>query len=294
MPSSMDVSPPHRSPVWLVANPSSGSFDEAAYERLLAALAGVGMEPDRIFRFPADDLPSSADLDRNGIGIVAVFAGDGTINTLILRLAGWGGQVLVLPGGTMNLLARRLHGSADACEIVERVGAGKGHAMRLPVARCRQGDALAGFMAGPATVWSDVREAMRQSNLFAFANGVADAIGESLGGETVLLAEPAGGRAEGYPLLMATPTREGLVVDGFFAESAGDIAAHAVALAQRDFRAGPSERLGIFARIELVSRDGSAPQLLLDGEPATGDLRQVVEHRPCGVDLVATDPQEIA
>jgi diacylglycerol kinase family enzyme len=76
-------------------------------------------------------LPTPAALDAAGIGLVAVFAGDGTINSLIESLAGWSGAVLVLAGGTMNLLYHRLHGERTTDEVIAAAARGKS-ALRRP------------------------------------------------------------------------------------------------------------------------------------------------------------------
>ena len=97
-------------PVWLVSNASSGSNDDAALAALEDGCGRHGFHVAQRTVFPEQDLPTPAVLDAAGIDRVAVFAGDGTINTLIAGLAGWSGAVLVLPGGTMNLLYHRVHG----------------------------------------------------------------------------------------------------------------------------------------------------------------------------------------
>src|SRR5688572_11847913 len=84
----------------------------AASDALHGCCGEHGFEVARLVRFPDEPLPSPAGLAGAGVDCVAVYAGDGTVNTLVTGLYGWDGAVLVLPGGTMNLLAKRLHGDA--------------------------------------------------------------------------------------------------------------------------------------------------------------------------------------
>ena len=86
-------------PLWLVNNAASGSNSDAALTALEACCGEHGFRVAHRTVFPAQDLPTPAMLDAAGIDLVAVFSGDGTINSLLTALAGWGGAVLVLEGG---------------------------------------------------------------------------------------------------------------------------------------------------------------------------------------------------
>ena len=279
---------------WLLVNRHSGSFSEDRLAQIVQAFAGSGCNLSRTLLFPDDPLPNPARLAAAGVERLAIFTGDGTINSAVAALHGWGGEILVLPGGTMNLLSHRLHGPADAESIIAAVGAGQGTRQRPTILRTAQGDALAGLMAGPGTAWNQVREALRRLDVVALAESVAEAIRESLQAERVRLIDPHLGRAEGYAMLMATPTAKGIAVDGYYAAEIGDVAAQAVALARRNFREGPHDRLGVFPACTMACDDGEPLDLLLDGEPARGDERQRIVLARCGVDLTATAPQEIA
>lgn len=106
--------------VWLISNPHSGSTSEDRCE----ALAALFAEPHATIvgrtTFPQDELPSVTDLIAADTQMVALFAGDGTINAAASLYDAWDGAMLILPGGTMNMLAKRLHGESEPHEIVER------------------------------------------------------------------------------------------------------------------------------------------------------------------------------
>ena len=104
---------PGKQSLWLVVNDASGSNDEEALAALRSCCDGCGFAVEREICFPRESLPSPATLDAAGVATVAVFAGDGTVNALVAALAGWSGAVLVLPGGTINLLYHRLHGQRN-------------------------------------------------------------------------------------------------------------------------------------------------------------------------------------
>lgn len=279
-----------RHSIWLVNNASSGSNDDAAIEALEACCGRHGFDVARHTAFPDDAMPTPAMLDEAGIDRVAVFAGDGTINTLIGGLAGWSGAVLVLPGGTMNLLYHRLHGERTLKQVVAAVA--RGHAaMRRPgMIRCAYGDAFAGMLAGPGTSWGRVREAMREADVAELAAGTVEAIGQTLAGEAIACVEPRLGRRAGYPLVMLTPHDDGIEVEAYHAESAGEYVGQAWALLKRNFREGPHDVLGHARTVRLASTEGNPFGLLVDGEQAeaTGEVEFALAA--CEVDLLATEP----
>jgi hypothetical protein len=278
----------HDRALWMVVNAASGSNSPAAIEALEGGCARHGLSLDRRIAFPADPLPDAATLDAAGIGTLAVYAGDGTANAVVTALYGWDGAVLVLPGGTMNLLAQRLHGEAEADEILGRVGAGAARRVRPGIIRTAHGDALAGLLAGPGTSWYAVREAMREADIAAMADSAGEAIAETTGGSMLRCREPRVGRADGYPLVELTPGPWGLQVDAYHAENAGEFLQQGWALLRRQFREGPHDRLGLLDRLIVEGTEGDAVGLLLDGEPARGGATEEFAMAACEVDLLAT------
>jgi hypothetical protein len=274
--------------IWLVTNDSSGSNDDAAVAALQQSCTSAGFDLERVITFPEHALPEPRTLDDAGIELVAVYAGDGTVNALVGALSGWRGAVLVLPGGTMNLLSRRLHGDREFGEIVRAAAAEEGGRLRPLVLSCRQGTALADLLAGPGTEWYEVREAMREADVPALAAGAANALNQTLAAPGILCRDPALGRAEGYPLVMLTPTDDGIRVSGFYAETPGEFLKGGWAMVRRRFREGPHDDLGLLPQLTLASTADEPFGLLLDGEKAESagpaDFRLV----RCAVDLLAT------
>lgn len=279
-----------KSLTWLIVNARSGSNSADAISALYDHCAQHDLAIDRQIDFPDEDLPTPTQLDEAGVERIAIYAGDGTVNAAIMNLSGWGGEVLVLPGGTMNLLSVRLHGEDTPTEeIVERIAAGAYRRMRPLKARCSKGDALAGLLVGPGTAWAPVREAMRDLDVAGIAQGAGDALAETTAGARVRLTEPATGHQDGYPLLEITPCHRGMQVDGYRSESAGDVLQQSWALLRRRFREGPHERLGLLDRMVVENCEGEPVEVLIDGEPATLGARAEFEVVPCEVDLLATD-----
>ena len=278
----------HR-PIWLVANENSGSNSPAAMAALETCCGDNGFPVARRIAFPDEDLPGADALDAAGIDLLAIYAGDGTVNCTVTGLYGWSGIVLVLPGGTMNLLSRRLHGDAPMEEIVARAAAGAGRTVRPKIARTAHGDALAGLLAGPGTAWYAVREAMRQADVVELAESASEAIAETTGGSMLRCREPRLGRDEGYPLIEITPGQWGLQVDAFHAESPGEYLQQTWALLRRQVREGPHDRLGLLDRLTVADSEGKPVGLLIDGEPFEGGATEEFVVADCEVDLLATE-----
>lgn len=286
----MSADPAHSPrPVWLVANANSGSNDEAARDQLEECCAAAGFHVIHLTEFPRYDLPTPAMLKAAGADLLAVYAGDGTVNAVISALAGWDGCVLVLPGGTMNLLYHRLNGERTMEQVIAAVASGKARRCRPQMIGSSAGQALAGLMAGPGTSWNRVREAMRENAVIAMAAETLSAIDETLDGARIAVARPQLGSRDGYPLLMLNPQDDGIAVLGFYAETAAEYLDQGFALLRRDFRQGPHEELGTAEKLVLRSSDGKPFGLLIDGEPAKAAAEMEFALAECELDLLATD-----
>ncbi len=275
-------------PLWLVYNEASGSNDEAALAQIEADLGEAGFTVAQRSCFPDEAAPSAAELDAQKIATLCIFTGDGSIHTVVPALFGWSGRVLVLPGGTMNLLSHQLHGEATPGEIVERVAAGKFRLERPPVLEGRYGIALTGALAGPGTQWNEVREAMRKSALGEIASAATEAASASISGERVVCRGLEHLRREGYTAISITPTAGGIAASGYYADRLGDYMGQILAMMQGDFRDGPHDELGAFPVIEIASLNGEPMGLLLDGESEDGQPAETFRIGTCGVDLIAT------
>ena len=276
------------SSVCLVLNENSGSNDPGSIDDIRNWLREMGSQAKREVCFPKEDLPSPEELDAGGYETLVIYTGDGSINAAVAAVDGWAGQVLVLPGGTMNLLAKRLHGDAEAHEIFERLRAGTVRATRPTVIETPCGTGLSGVLTGPGTAWNEVREAMRGIDIAEMASGTLAALDETLDGAMIRVARPALGRAEGYPLILLSPEDDGIVIEAFHAETAGEYVQQALALARRDFRDGPHDRLGCERDIELEQDGASEVAMLVDGEPFTAPGPARLRLGKAGVDLLST------
>ena len=160
--------------LWFITNPGSGSSTAAKCAAIEAAFGERGLVFAGRTDFPAQPLPTPAALDSDKIDTVVLFAGDGTINAAVCALADWEGAILILPGGTMNMLAKALHGDVDAPAIIHAAHE-KAEAVALPYVEAGRHRALVGLIIGPAANWVHARELVRAGRV----RGLARAIGHA-------------------------------------------------------------------------------------------------------------------
>lgn len=274
-------------PLWLVVNPASGSNSEAAVAALTAALAEDGHAPARVLRLPADQLPTRAALEAANVATLAIFTGDGTVNAQVALLHGWSGAVLVLPGGTQNLLAKALHGDVDAPTIATRLGRGALQRVRRSAVQTSAGDALVEVLAGPGATWADVREGVRDMDLSSIASALGEAVRSTAGGAAVSVSEPPMGKPDGYRAVRMDADQGTLTLDGYDAQDWADLAAHGVSmLVKRDFRQGPHEELGQADAVVCTSHEPIA--LMIDGERRDGSMKETFRCVTLPVEFLAS------
>lgn len=270
----------------LIVNGASGSNTPEACEALRSGLTAHGIEVARSIAIPDDVLPRGEELDADGIGLVVIYTGDGTLRSALARLQGWSGAVLVLPGGTTNLLSKAIHGDRPFAEILAALPDMRRH--RRPCLRLGDDMAVIEVVAGPGAKWSDVREGLRDGDVAVVAATAVEAAQASAGGSTVVLSQPDIGKREGYSGVRLTPTADGIEVEGYGAGTIADYLAQGMALLRRDFRTGPHDDLGFYPDVHCASVDGSPIELMLDGERDCGPPDLQFSLAELDVDLLTT------
>ncbi|WP_374524370.1 diacylglycerol kinase family protein [Sphingopyxis sp.] len=266
----------------LVYNSQSGSHDPAIEAAIAEACRTAGAPLAATFALPDDDIPDAAALRAKEIDLLLVWTGDGTINAAAIKAAGWDGAILPLPGGTLNLLSKALHGDRPAPDILIDALGGKARRRPIPTVRSDGGEAFITVVAGPATRWAEVRETMRQDGIIEASRAAPEALEQMLNAPGVRVA----GHDTAYPAVILTPTAAGVRADGILTEGSIDVLRHGLAWLGGDFRDGPSEAIATSETIVLKS---DAPiSLEYDGELAETPSPARFALGMSGVDFVAT------
>lgn len=244
----------------LVCNTQSGSHGPAIFDAIVEACRLHNAPLATIFELPDAQVPDATELKTQNIDLLIVWTGDGTINAAATRAARWDGAILPLPGGTLNLLSKALHGDRPAPAILADALTGKGRRRPITTASSDAGEAFITVVAGPATSWAEVRETMRQDGLIEASRAAPDALDKMTNAPGIRVA----GHDKSYAAVILTPTTRGIRADGILTEGAGDVLRHGLAWLGGDFRNGPSEEI---ATGETIILESDAPiSLEYDGE----------------------------
>lgn len=190
--------------LWFITNPNSGSATREKCEALEAVFEERGLTLAGRTAFPDAPIPSVDDL--GNVDTVVLFAGDGTINAALCALADWDGAFLILPGGTMNLLAKALHGDAEPADIIHAAHEG-GRKVALPYVEAGPHRAFVGLILGPAAHWGRAREAVRKGRVARVLGAIRSAWRRTFGKGIRVAGVP--GMYGRYQAVFVTPGRDG-------------------------------------------------------------------------------------
>ena len=270
----------------LVSNHMSGSYDDCNVEEIARALSASGYELAKELDCASGEVPDATALNDGAYAMLVVLGGDGTLQSVLSKAAGWGGTALALPGGTQNLLCKSLYGDRDVGQVLELLEGGHLSPRRRNCINWSGGCALIEILAGPGARWSEVRESMRDGGIAETVGTTMDVAEDTLGGSWVRLAESGKGDENGYPGIRLVAENGGMVVEGYTAHDIGEIAAQGAALLGRNFRDGPHDELGTLDQVTLESVDGAVMALMCDGERVETGAREGFSLAPFDLDLL--------
>lgn len=275
--------------LWFITNPNSGSATRPKCEALEAVFEERGLTLAGRTEFPDQSLPTPADLDKAGVDTAVLFAGDGTINAALRALEQWNGAFLILPGGTMNLLAKGLHSETDPHKIVHAAHASD-RRVALPYVEAGKHRAFVGLILGPAASWFRAREAVRDGKVGRLFGAARAALRRTFGARGIRV-DGASGLGDHYQAVFVTPDLQGLEVTAVDARDwtsivqlgwdwmTGDwVAARAVTQTR-------AERIRVRGRRRALA--------LFDGEPVTLDPHETIKAGKSLETFIATrtDPE---
>ncbi|WP_066798972.1 diacylglycerol/lipid kinase family protein [Sphingomonas soli] len=253
--------------LWFITNPNSGTATPAKCEALQAVFKECGLTLTGRTEFPDQAIPKGEDLTAQGVDTVVLYAGDGTINAALCALAEWEGDFLILPGGTMNLLAKALHEELDPHKIVAAAHESK-RRVALPFIEAGEHRAFVGLILGPAAAWARAREAARKGRIGRMVGAVRAAWRKTFDRKGIRVTGAAA-LGDHYQAVFVFPHLDGLDVAAVDAREWSAIAKLGWDWVTGDWVAGHSVTE---ARAQELRLAGSKPAMaLFDGEPVNLD-----------------------
>jgi diacylglycerol kinase family enzyme len=161
-------------------NPDSGSIPADGSERLRAVLEQAGVREAELIELERPDCrPQLKRLADNEPDLFIVWGGDGTLRAALSVAGQSTANLLLLPGGTMNLLTRSIHGDKTWDAVLKDVLAGPKR-QTLPAGKVNDELFFCAMLAGAPARFAEAREALRRGELVRAAAEARAAL-ETLG-----------------------------------------------------------------------------------------------------------------
>ena len=126
------------SQVALIQNPASGNGSQSARLAVRSQLADAGCLWKELIVDPGRSISSqTSELLHEGVDLIAVAGGDGTVREVASTLVGKTVPLLIIPLGTFNNLARSLGLPADPVEACQLIHSGTPHQIDVGTANGR-------------------------------------------------------------------------------------------------------------------------------------------------------------
>ncbi len=257
-----------------IINPASGGVVADGERRMREVLVGLRHGDAEIVTLdPAACIKDMRALAQSRPDMAIVWGGDGTLRAALAEFAPYTPNLVLLPGGTMNLLVKSIHGDRPWDEILHDTIASP---RRRPVmaGECNGERFYCAMLAGAPARLAEARESLRRGDLGAVVSETAAAL--DVLQSTRLSARYAGRYTFGRDLLPPTSVI-GAMVGPLAREGEMEVAALADPSALTalgvvwssltgDWRSAPGVAVALARTLEIASETGEPIPVILDGE----------------------------
>lgn len=151
--------------VTALINPLSGGVGADGAALMTESLERLGIMDAEVRTLEPEALDRQiADYAKAGPDFLIVWGGDGTLRTALAQSGPEGRGLILLPGGTMNLLLRWIHGEKGWETILADVIASP-KPRTLPAGRIAGQDFYCALLAGAPAVLAEARESLRRGDI---------------------------------------------------------------------------------------------------------------------------------
>jgi diacylglycerol kinase family enzyme len=159
-----------------IYNPASGTVGIEGDTRLRKALEDAGVRGAELVELDPEDCGRQLrSIAQRQPDLLIVWGGDGTLRSTLSGLGQQTPNLLLLPGGTMNLLCRHIHGDKSWDEVLTNVLAGPKRRM-LSAGKANEECFYCAMLAGAPARLADAREALRRGELVKAAAEAREAL----------------------------------------------------------------------------------------------------------------------
>ena len=145
-------------------NPAAGSVTADGGDKLRAALEEAGVRDAELIELDREDCGKQLkQLAAANPDLFVVWGGDGTLRAA-LTLVGQTPNLLLLPGGTMNLLTKSIHGDKSWDVVLREVLASPKRKV-IPAGKANDEHFYCAMLAGAPARFAEAREALRRGEL---------------------------------------------------------------------------------------------------------------------------------
>ncbi|MBC7770565.1 MAG: NAD(+)/NADH kinase [Phycisphaerales bacterium] len=282
---------PENARAMVLFNEKAGSVASGDHERLVLALGQAGIGYHEIF--DAQDVSKKQLARAKNFDVLIVLGGDGTARAAAEMAPRDGPPLILLPGGTLNILPRALYGELAWPEAL-RAALERGTVTRLTAGRANGEAFYVAALFGAPMLMAKAREAMRAGRPLAALRRFRHALKRSFArglrarpnNEAMRRAEAIGVLCPAFSGGIHADSLEWVRLD---ARHMFDLARVSLRSITAGWRDDPSIEIGQCRSSDIVSL-GVIPSTL-DGEPRTFFHRVRVTYDPRGPRVIAL-PQE--
>ncbi|HYD87489.1 MAG TPA: diacylglycerol kinase family protein [Vitreimonas sp.] len=283
---------PENARAMVLYNDKAGGVGPGDHHRLVLTLADAGVVYHEIFeaKYVSKRLLAKA----RSFDVLVVLGGDGTARTAAELAPRDGPPLILLPGGTLNILPRALYGEMTWPEALQ-AALERGRITRLTAGRANGEAFYVAALFGAPTLMAKAREAMREGRPLAawrrFRQALKRSFSRSLRArrdqETMRRAEAIGVLCPSFSGGIQADNLEWVRLDARHLLDLARVSLRALTAAWRN---DPSVEIGTCRSSDIVSL-GVIPATL-DGEPRTFFHRVRVVYDPRGPRVIAV-PQGV-